>query len=96
MVWDQGPCVALGLGFLEDDGEAIEERSTIFVIFENHAAFNSSGHYLLQEAGGLKPGLARHFFIRPQLNRLRISRGRIHEILGISCLDLIGFSFSGT
>ena len=25
MVWDQGPSIALGLGFFEDDGQAVKE-----------------------------------------------------------------------
>jgi len=45
-VWDQGPGVALGLGFLEDDGEPFDEGVAILVISEDPTPFNSSGHYM--------------------------------------------------
>jgi len=53
MVRDQGPCVALGLGFFEDDGETFEEGVTILVVSEKLPPFNSPGHDVLEEAGGV-------------------------------------------
>ena len=53
MVWDQGPGVALGLGFFEDDGQAVEERLAVFIVAEELSSFNSPGHDVLEEAGGV-------------------------------------------
>lgn len=50
MVWDQGPSVALGLGFFENDGQAIEEGLAVFVVAEELSSFNSPGHNVLEEA----------------------------------------------
>jgi len=60
MVWDQGPGVALGLGFFEDDGETFEEGVAVLVVSEKLPPFNSPGHDVLDEAGSVKSGLARH------------------------------------
>jgi len=62
MVWDQGPGVALGLGFLEDICQAIEEGVTVLVVSEKFPSFNSPGHDVLKEAWGVKSGLAWHGF----------------------------------
>lgn len=61
VVWDQGPGVTLGLGFFEDDGEPFQERLAIFVVDEDFSSFDSPGHNVLEKAGGIKSGLARHF-----------------------------------
>ncbi|MFH1950169.1 MAG: hypothetical protein ABIL06_00985 [Pseudomonadota bacterium] len=53
MVWDQGPGVALGLGFFEDIGEPFQERLAIFIIEEDLSSFNSPGHDVLKEAWGI-------------------------------------------
>jgi len=53
MVWDQGPGVALGLGFFEDDGETFEEGVAVLVVSEKLPPFNSPGHDVLDEAGGV-------------------------------------------
>jgi len=53
MVWDQGPGVALGLRFFEDAGEPFQERPTIFVVEEDLSSFDSPGHDVLEEAGGV-------------------------------------------
>jgi hypothetical protein len=60
MVWDQGPCVALGLGFFQDDGETIEERLPVLVVSEKLPSFNSPSHYVLKETGSVKSGLPWH------------------------------------
>ena len=44
MVWDQGPGVALGLCFFEDDCKPFEKRVAVLVISEKSPAFNSPGH----------------------------------------------------
>ena len=53
MVWNQGPSVALGLGFFENDGQAIEEGLAVFVVAEELSSFYSPGHNVLQQAGGV-------------------------------------------
>ena len=63
MVWNQGPGVALPLGFFEDAGKPFQERLAVVVIEEDLSSFYSPGHNVLEEAGGVKSGLARHFFI---------------------------------
>ncbi len=53
MVWDQGPSIALGLCFFEDDGEPFEEGFAVLVILENLSSLNSPGHDMLEEAGSI-------------------------------------------
>ena len=60
MVRDQGPGVALGLGFFEDICQAIEEGVAVLVIAEELSSFDSPGHYMLQDTGSIKSGLAWH------------------------------------
>ena len=60
MVRDQGPCVALGLGFFEDNGETFEEGVAVLVVSEKFPPFNAPGHDVLEEAGGVKSWLAGH------------------------------------
>ena len=47
MVRDQGPGVALGLGFFEDDGEPFQERLAIVVVEEDLSSFYSPGDDVL-------------------------------------------------
>ena len=47
MVWDQGPGIALGLGFFEDICQAIEEGVAVLVVSEDLSSFDSSSHYML-------------------------------------------------
>ena len=61
MVWDQGPGVALGLGFFQDICQAIEEGVAVLVIPKDFPAFDPPGHYMLQDTGSVKSWLARHF-----------------------------------
>ena len=51
MVRDQGPGVALGLGFFEDDGEPFQKRLAVVVIEEDFSTFYSPGHDVLEKAG---------------------------------------------
>ena len=53
MVWDQGPSIALGLGFFEDICQAMEEGIAVLVVAEELSSFNSPGHDVLEEAGGV-------------------------------------------
>ena len=53
MIWDQGPCVALGLDFFEDDSQAVKEGVAVLVVSEKLRPFNSPGHDVLEEAGGV-------------------------------------------
>ena len=53
MVWNQGPSVALGLGFFEDAGESFQERLAVIVIQKDLSSFYSPGHDVLEEAGGV-------------------------------------------
>jgi hypothetical protein len=43
----------LGLGLFQDDGHAVEEGLAIFVVEEELAAFDASGHDVLEKAGGV-------------------------------------------
>ena len=54
MVRNQGPGVALCLGFFEDDGEPFQEGLPIFIVKEDLSSFYSPGHDVLEEAGGVK------------------------------------------
>ena len=60
MIRDQGPCVALGLGFFEDDGETVKEGVAVLVVSEKLPPFYSPGHYMLKDTGSIKSGLAGH------------------------------------
>jgi len=53
MVRDQGPGVTLGLGLLENDSKPSQEGFPVFVIKKELAAFDSPGHDVLEEAGGV-------------------------------------------
>ena len=53
MIRNQGPGVALRLGFFEDAGEPFQERLAIFVIKEDLSSFDAAGHHVLEEAGGV-------------------------------------------
>ena len=53
MVWDQGPGIALGLGFLEDICQTFEEGVAVLVVSEKLPPFNSPGHDVLEEAGSV-------------------------------------------
>jgi len=53
MIRDQGPGITLGLGFFQDDGQAVEEGFAVFVIKEELAAFDATGHDVLEKAGGI-------------------------------------------
>ena len=61
MVRNQGPGVALRLGFFEDDGEPFQEELPIFIVKEELSSLNPPGHHMLQQAGSVKSGLAWHF-----------------------------------
>jgi hypothetical protein len=52
-VRNQGPGVALRLGFFEDDGEPFQERIAVLVITEYLSSFYSPGHDVLEKAWGL-------------------------------------------
>ncbi len=56
MVGDQRPCITLGLTFLKDNGQTIQKGFSILVVPEDFSSFDSSGHYMLQEARGIKSG----------------------------------------
>ena len=60
MIRNQGPSVALRLGFFEDDGEPFQKRLAIFVVDEDLSSFYSPGHNVLEKAGGVKSGLTGH------------------------------------
>ena len=60
MIRNQGPGVALCLGFFEDVGEPFKERLPIFIVKEDLSSFYSPGHDVLEKAGGVKSWLAGH------------------------------------
>ena len=53
MIRNQGPGVTLCLGFFEDDGETVKEGVAVLVVSEKLPPFNSPGHDVLEEAGGV-------------------------------------------
>ncbi len=53
MIRDQSPGVALRLGFFEDDGQAVEEGAAVLIVSEKLRPFDSPGHDVLDEAGGV-------------------------------------------
>jgi len=73
MIWDQGPCVALGLGFFEDDSQAVKEGVAVLVVSEEVSSFYAPGHDMLQEAGSIKSWLAGHSSL---FYRTKIAGGR--------------------
>jgi len=48
MVRDQGPGIALGLGFFEDICQAVKEGVAVLVVSEKFPPFNSPGHDVLE------------------------------------------------
>jgi len=72
MVWDQCPGIALGLGFFEDDGKTIKEGVAVLVVSEKLPPFNAPGHDVLEEAGGVKSGLARHFVFLARISLITL------------------------
>ena len=88
MVWDQGPSIALGLRFFEDDSQAIKEGFSVLVIAEELSAFYSPGHYMLQYTWGVESGLSWHsiFGFSAGINAVTI---RIHSPV---LLDQINYS----
>ena len=53
VVRNQDPRVALSLGFLKDDGQTFKKGSAILIVPKDFSAFNSPGHDVLEEAGGV-------------------------------------------
>ena len=62
MIWDQGPSVALGLGFFQNVCKTFQKGFTVLVVAEDLSSFDSPGHDVLQEAGGVKSWLAWHLY----------------------------------
>ena len=62
VVRNESPGIALGLGFFKDQSKAFQKSLTVFIVFEDLSSFNSPCHHMLQEAWGVKSGLARHGF----------------------------------
>jgi len=79
VIRNQDPGVTLRLGFFEDDGEPFQERLAVLVVAEELSSFDSPGHDVLEKAGGVKSGLAGHFFIR-QYNRGRCQLLNLRKI----------------
>jgi len=53
MIRNQGPGIALRLGFFEDDSEPFQETLSVVVIKKELAAFDSPGHDVLEKARGV-------------------------------------------
>jgi len=43
----------MSLSFFKDDGETVKEEVSVLVVSEKLPPFNSPGHYMLEEAGGV-------------------------------------------
>ncbi len=63
MIWDKCPCIALGLSIIKDHSESIQKGSAILIVPKDFPAFDSLGHYMLQDTGGIKSGLTWHVLI---------------------------------
>jgi hypothetical protein len=59
-VRNQGPSIALCLGFLKDQRQAFKKRDAILIVSKYFSAFDPPGHNMLQGTGGIKSGLAWH------------------------------------
>ena len=79
VVWNERPGVALGLSFIEDQSKTFQEGLAVLVILEDLSTFNSPGHYMLQEARGIKSSLPRHRFFIYQ-RRLRVNRTFLSDL----------------
>ena len=62
MVRNQGPCIALRLGFLENECEPLQKRCAVVIVSEDLSSFDASGHDVLEKARGVKSGLSWHSF----------------------------------
>ena len=47
MVWNQGPRVALGLSLIKDSCKPFKKSLPVFIVFEDIATFNPTGHYMV-------------------------------------------------
>jgi hypothetical protein len=43
----------VGLRFFENQGKAFQKGLAVFIVAEDLSSFDSPGHYVLQEAGGI-------------------------------------------
>ena len=60
VIGDQSPGIALCLRLFEDKCNPIEKGSSVEVILEFFSTFYSSGHYMLEKAGGVESSIAGH------------------------------------
>lgn len=60
MVRDQCPGITLGLGLFENVCKPFEEGLSVLIISEDFSSFDPPGHYVLQDTGSIKSGLAWH------------------------------------
>jgi len=54
------PCVALGLGFGQENRQPFDEVFAILIITEYLTAFNPADHYMMQKAGRIQSCCSRH------------------------------------
>ena len=64
MVWKQGPCITMDSSRIQYVLKAGQEILIVLVVPEDPAPLNSPGHDVLEKAGGIESGLARHGFKR--------------------------------
>ncbi len=53
MVWDQGPGIALGLGFFENECESLQKRCAVVIVSEDLSSLDAPGHDVLEKARGV-------------------------------------------
>ena len=54
------PCIALGLGFRQENRKPFNKFYAIFIIIEYPTALYSSYHDMMQEAGSIESGYPEH------------------------------------
>ena len=60
MIVEQGPGVAIRLGFRQKQPESGEEIVPVLIVKENGALFDPSDDDVLQQTGDIDAGLSRH------------------------------------
>ncbi len=89
MVWDQGPCVTLGLGFFQGISQTIKEGFTVLVVSEDFGSVDATGPSEMRPSETEKPTrfhgvnfdvLWSRLNRKERFNGVKISPGR-HDLL---------------
>ena len=63
MVWKQRPCITMDSSRIQHVLKAGQEIPIVLLVPEDPAPLNSPGHDVLEKAGGIESGLARHGYL---------------------------------